>query len=52
MTLYEIYQQQKDFCEQMGSQENINTYLRAFFAHAARGYELKLEKLRLSEAAK
>jgi hypothetical protein len=50
MTLYELYQQQKDFCELMGQQENINTNLRAFFAHAARGYEIKLENLKLNEA--
>ena len=52
MTLYAYYQQQKNFCELLGRQPNINENLRTFYAKAARGYEIKLEKLTLSEAAK
>jgi hypothetical protein len=52
MTLYAYYQQQKNFCELLGRQPNINENLRTFYAKAARGYEIKLENLTLSEAAK
>ena len=51
MTDYEYYQHQKNFCEIMGAQKNIDENLRTFYAHAARGFEIKLENMSMSEAA-
>ena len=51
MTLYAYYQQQKNFCELLGRQPNINENLRTFYAHAAEGYENKAKNLKVSEAA-
>jgi hypothetical protein len=51
MTDYEFYQHQKNFCEIMGAQKNIDENLRTFYAHAARGFEIKLENMSMSEAA-
>ena len=52
MSLYEYLQHLKNFCEIMGAQTDIDNSLRTFYAHAARGYEIKLEKMKLSEAAR
>ena len=52
MTLYEYLQNQKNFCEIMAAQSNIDTNLCAFYARAAEGYETKLNNLTLKEAAK
>lgn len=52
MTLYEFYQQQKNFCEIMGAQENIDTRLCTFYANAARGFEIKMKKMILAQAGK
>ena len=51
MTSYEYTQLQKDISERAGA-KTTDTSLRAFYAHAARGYEIKLENMTLAEAAK
>jgi hypothetical protein len=52
MSLYEHLQKQKDYCETMGARPNTDTNLRIFYARAARGYEIKLNNLKLNEASK
>ena len=51
MTDYEFYQHQKNFCEIMGAQKHIDANLRTFYAHAAKGFEIKLNKMILAQAA-
>ena len=49
MTLYEIFENDKNFCTHL-AQTTTDNALRTFYAHAAQGYKIKQEKLTLAEA--
>ena len=51
MTAYEFLILQKNLMERAAAHTSDNA-MRTFYAKAARGYEIKLEHLTLSEAAK
>ncbi len=49
MTLYEIFKNDENKCTQI-AQTTTDTNLCIFYARAAEGYRIKLEKLTLREA--
>lgn len=52
MTIYELYQHEKEYCYKMAVQHADDPALFKFYRNAAAGFEIKQNKLTLNEAAK
>lgn len=51
MTKYEYYQHEKEYCEEMAKQNKNDPALYTFYINAAAGFEIKKNKLSVTEAA-